>query len=142
MRTGKDKLLRGAGIISLGHPPASTSYKDDEAEDRKKIFTSLRGAAPIFYLENVPNGVAIENDVYCAIITNTSYEERILHELRDEEVPTNIVLMASGNNLQIKGELSVRSLVCYIDSRLKHPEKRNFLRLKTGRSMCSNTAQS
>lgn len=78
----------------------------------------------------MPNGVAIENDVYCAILTNTSYEDRILHEMRDEEYPTNIVLMASGNNLQIGGELSVRTLVCYIDSRCKHPEKRNFFKIK------------
>jgi hypothetical protein len=128
-RTGKDKLLQGAAILCYGHQMASTSFTKNPEENDKRIFSALRRAAPIFYLENVPNGLAVESDTYCSIITGLSHEERVLKEHRDEEHPTNMVIMASGNNIQVRGELDVRTLQCYIDSKMPHPEERDFFKI-------------
>ena len=125
-RSGKDLLLEVMGLMVTGNIPSSTSYKGDEVEDAKKIFSALRRASSLYYMGNVKNGMPIESDTFCNIITGSSYGDRVLQESRDEEYPANILLVASGNNIQVKGELAVRTLRCHIDSGMEHPEKRKL----------------
>jgi hypothetical protein len=50
----------------------------------------------------------------------------MLGQSRNVETPVNAAIYATGNNLQIAGDLSRRTLLCSLDAGCEHPELRTF----------------
>ena len=53
-----------------------------------------------------------------------AHEIRVLGQSRHVEVPVNATIFATGNNLQIAGDLTRRTLLCTLDARCERPELR------------------
>ena len=60
------------------------------------------------------------------MVTSVSYSDRVLGESRSETVPSNALLLLSGNNLKLMGDLPRRVLVCRIDPKVETPHARSF----------------
>ena len=68
----------------------------------------------------------IESESLATILTQASWQSRILGESRTVEVKTNSLIMASGNNLMFKGDMTTRALLCRMDAGVEKPEQRRF----------------
>jgi hypothetical protein len=62
----------------------------------------------------------------CTILTEPTWQNRILGESRNVSVPTNCLLTATGNNLMFAGDMTRRALLCRMDAGLENPEGRSF----------------
>ncbi|MBV5269319.1 MAG: hypothetical protein JZU55_04595, partial [Afipia sp.] len=92
--------------------------------DEKRLFSVLLQNDPILLIDNVKR--PIEGDALCTILTQSSWQSRILGENRKVAVPTNALFLASGNNLTFKGDMTTRALLCRMDARIERPETRRF----------------
>jgi hypothetical protein len=64
----------------------------------------------------------------CTFLTTSVWRERFLGVSRDHAVPTNTVVVVTGNNLALVGDLTRRFLLCRIDPGVERPEEREFTR--------------
>jgi hypothetical protein len=64
--------------------------------------------------------------VICILLTQQSFSDRVLGVSRNVHVPTNCVLVSTGNNTLITGDLTRRVLACRIDPQCERPFARSF----------------
>lgn len=123
-RTGKSLLAEAVAIIANGRPAPAMAVSSDREETRKAVVAALREGYGIVNLDNIeyPLGSA---DLSRAL-TQPEYQDRLLGESRMLQLPTNITWTATGNNLSFKGDLSVRVVICRLDSQMEQPEGRSF----------------
>lgn len=124
MGTGKTLAMDVVSLIVTGRLTTAMSQGASEEEDEKRLFSVLLQNDPILLIDNVKR--PIEGDALCTILTQASWQSRILGENRKVAVPTNVLLLASGNNLAFKGDMTTRALLCRMDARVERPETRRF----------------
>jgi hypothetical protein len=124
MGTGKTLAMDVVSLIVTGRLTTAMSQGASEEEDEKRLFSVLLQNDPILLIDNVKR--PIEGDALCTILTQASWQSRILGENRKVAVPTNALFLASGNNLAFKGDMTTRALLCRMDARVERPETRRF----------------
>lgn len=96
-----------------------------EAEVNKTIFSMLMEGRPVIVFDNVLGEV--DSPSLAAVLTATDdYSDRILGKSRMGTAPTNALILMSGNNIKLKGDLPRRFLKCRIDPRIEKPHQRIF----------------
>ena len=65
-------------------------------------------------------------DAICTAITEPIFTDRLLGQSRTATVETKCMFAATGNNLQLAGDLSSRALLCSLDPEVERPEQRTF----------------
>jgi putative DNA primase/helicase len=123
-RSGKSLLAESIAIIATEKPAPATAVSGDREEIRKAITAALREGHIIINLDNVVGPLASPD--LAKVITQSAYQDRLLGESRMLRLPTNVLWTATGNNLEFRGDLSTRSLLCRIDSGMERPEARTF----------------
>src|SRR2546421_5271301 len=68
----------------------------------------------------------LESHFLCQALTQQQLKIRVLGFSRNVETPTSAVFFATGNNLTIAGDLNRRTLLCSMDAKEEHPERRKF----------------
>lgn len=124
MATGKTLLADCAGILAIGRPPTAMSQGVDEEEDEKRLLGVLLRGDPVVLIDNVKR--PIEGDGLCIVLSAGSWSSRILGETRNISVATDVLVMATGNNLRCKGDMEARAIMCALDARMERPETRRF----------------
>jgi len=122
--TGKSLLAETVGAIVLGHKPSAMNQGKEEAEDEKRLATALRAGDPIIWIDNAERVIA--GDTICSILTQESVLLRILGRSEQVALPCNVLVMATGNNLTLGGDVTRRSLVCRLDAKEERPDQREF----------------
>ena len=74
----------------------------------------------------------LQSDALCTAITEPIFTDRLLGQSRTVTVETNTLFAATGNNLQLAGDLSARAVLCQLDPEVERPEQREF------RSTCTS----
>ncbi len=124
MGAGKTLAADLVSIIATGHEPAVMSQGHNPEEDAKQLLAVLMRGDLIVQIDNCEH--PIEGDALCAILTSPSYQGRILGRSEMVTVPTNALFLATGNNMQFKGDMSTRALLCRIVPEDERPEERKF----------------
>jgi hypothetical protein len=124
MASGKTLLASCVGYIATGRAPAMMTQGDDSESERKRLFSLLLEGVPIIVIDNLERPLA--SDALCSILTEPMFSDRLLGVSRTASVPTNTLLLATGNNLILEGDLTTRALVCALDPQCEHPEERRF----------------
>ena len=124
--SGKTLLAKCLGVISTGQEPAvwpHTASRDDE-ETRKRLFAAIRGGKSALIWDNVVG--AFDSVSMAALLTSTVYTDRILSESKVSSIPNRILMLLTGNNLTLKGDMARRVLVARIDPDTERPFARSF----------------
>ena len=124
--SGKTLLAKCLGVISNGQEPAvwpHTASRDDE-ETRKRLFAAIRGGKSALIWDNVVG--AFDSVSMAALLTSTVYTDRILSESKVSSIPNRILMLLTGNNLTLKGDMARRVLVARIDPDTERPFARSF----------------
>jgi hypothetical protein len=124
MASGKTLLASCVGYIATGRAPAMMTQGDDSESERKRLFALLLEGVPIIVIDNLERPLA--SDALCSILTEPVFSDRLLGVSRTASVPTNTLLLATGNNVVLEGDLTTRALVCALDPQCEHPEERRF----------------
>ena len=123
-RTGKSKLAESVAIIATGIEATAMPFNGNQDELRKAITATLYKGLVIMNIDNI-EGVLASPDLNRAL-TQTTYGDRILGLSKMLELPTLTQWTATGNNLEVKGDLTSRSLMISIDAQMERPETRTF----------------
>jgi putative DNA primase/helicase len=122
--TGKGLQVDVATMIATGRKSPITPFTDDEAEQRKRITSALLAGHPIINIDNID--APVDSAALAALITSESWSERILGESRKVEVPSNTLVVMTGNNLVIQGDMTRRVIPIELDAQCERPELRSF----------------
>lgn len=124
MASGKSLLADVVALIATGRRAAVIPPAPDTNEERKRVFAVLLAGDPIASVDNVEH--VWNSDVMCSVLTQETYQDRILGASKTVTVPTSTFWMCTGNNLTFKGDLTTRVLPCDLDPQTERPEQRSF----------------
>ncbi len=121
--SGKGLLVNAPHRIAYGRDAPHASPPEDEAELRKSITTVLLAGDPAFLLDNVKEplgGASLD-----AVITAPIWKPRLLGKNEDSGVLVpRVVWLATGNGLQLVGDLARRTIRIRIATTHENPERR------------------
>src|SRR5262249_52764754 len=115
--TGKTLLANIPNQILTGRKSTAVSQGGDEAEDEKRLLGILMRGDPVVLIDNLKRPIA--GDALCTVLTEPPWQCRLLGANTQVHVPTNVLFEASGNNLEIAGDMTRRALVCRLDARME-----------------------
>ncbi|RWC07587.1 MAG: hypothetical protein EOS51_27265 [Mesorhizobium sp.] len=124
--SGKTLLASCIGVLATGEPPAVYAHaggKDDE-EVRKRIFAALLYGRRVIVWDNLVG--TFDSAAMAAALTSSSYTDRVLGRSETIAVPNRLLLLMTGNNLTLTGDMARRVLTCRIDPKTDRPFAREF----------------
>lgn len=123
--SGKSLLTKVLAELSGTEPvmsPHPGSQSDEEM--RKTLFAKLLEGRRVIVFDNVIGDV--DSASLAAVLTGKTYSDRLLQTSTSPQVPTNALILLSGNNMTLKGDLPRRILKCRIDPKSETPHQRQF----------------
>ena len=120
--SGATKLIESAQILLLGSTSTRPTFPKDEDERRKAIFSALRASTAIMLFDNVKG--TVDSPVLAALLTSTTFTDRVLGRSQERSVPNNASVSITGNNPRFTEELVRRLSLCRLDAGIPNPEKR------------------
>ena len=122
--TGKSLLVDLVAILATGRlmPVISQGRNEDELE--KRLGAALLAGDAAISLDNCDH--VLQSAFLCQALTQQHLNIRVLGLSKNVETPVNVAIYATGNNLSIAGDLTRRTLLCSLDARCEHPERRRF----------------
>lgn len=124
--TGKTLVANTAAVIATGREAAVLSLGHDDAEAEKRLAGVFMAGDAVVNIDNVEGHLG--GVVLCQACTQPTLRIRPLGGSNVIDVPTNSLLMATGNNLSIVGDLKRRVVLVRLDAATERPEQRSFER--------------
>lgn len=123
--SGKTLLTKFLATL-MGVTPAMAPHAEtrNDEETRKRLFSMLLGGSGVIVFDNIVG--EFDSPSLASMLTAEQYTDRVLSVSRTETVPTNSLVLLSGNNLILKGDLTRRLLRCRIDPQTESPHTRSF----------------
>lgn len=124
--SGKTLLASCIGALIEGRTPdvwPHTQGRDDE-ETRKRLFTALRSGCRALVWDNVTG--TFDSASMAAFITADAMIDRVLGKSESVRIPNRALLIVTGNNLSLAGDLPRRVIICRIDPETDQPFARQF----------------
>ena len=123
--TGKTLLAEVVNIIATGRRPPVLSMGVDEQEFAKRVYGMLLANDLTLLIDNITRPIGNE-DVLNQLLSQPVLRFRPLGGSGMVSVPTNCLVMATGNNLSIIGDAKRRTCLIRLDARMERPEQREF----------------
>lgn len=112
-------------ILSFNTPfeeqTVPTPLPKSEDEMKKSLLAQLRELPNYINFDNISEDIEPFPSL-CMVITSSSFKDRIMTTSKTIEVPTRVLITASGNNIEVKRDLLRRCLPIRIDPHTEHPE--------------------
>ena len=124
--TGKGVLASLAAIMTTGRRAPETPWPSHTDEQRKVITSVLIGGQPLIILDNISD--VLDSPPLCVLLTAETWSDRVLGQSRQLQLPASVLVVATGNNLRIAGDLCRRVLPIEMDAGCENPELRKFER--------------
>lgn len=122
--TGKTLLAETPAIIATGRRASVLSLGHDDAETEKRLGGVLLAGDAVILLDNLERPLG--GDLLCQVTTQPSVRIRPLGGSGVISVPTHALLLATGNNLAVQGDLKRRTVLIRMDAKVERPEQRTF----------------
>lgn len=122
--SGKSMLVDLASEVANGRVASVMAQSQDEGEMEKRLGALLLAGDPMIAIDNCEHPLG--GDLLCQILTQTSVRTRILGRSEMPELPSRVLVTATGNNLRLVGDMSRRAVLCQLDPECERPETRCF----------------
>ena len=124
---GSGKTLCAQAIANLtGAPAIPQAMAQGEEEIRKALFSAARAGTPSVLYDNVGRDRAIDSASLAMVLTSGTLADRILGESTYASVPFRALILLTGNNTRIAGDLNRRLLRVRITPSVENPWTRVF----------------
>lgn len=124
--TGKTYLAQCLGVLGTGEVPPvlpHTAGRDDE-ETRKRIYSVLLAGDRVMVWDNILGH--FDSVAMAALLTSDPYADRKLGASEKSELPNRLLVLLTGNNLAMAGDMPSRVLKIRLDAQLENPTTRKF----------------
>jgi hypothetical protein len=122
--SGKSFLVDVVCLIAAGREAAVMAQGGGKEELEKRLGAHLLAGDAVVAIDNCEEPLG--GDFLCALLTQPTVRTRILGKSEAPELPSNALITATGNNLQLEGDMARRALLCQLDPRVERPELRTF----------------
>ena len=122
--SGKSFLADVISMVATGRPCPVMAVASREEETEKRLNGMLLAGYPIVSLDNV-NG-ELGGDLLCMAIERPLVRIRPLGGSDVFEIENRVTLLATGNSLRVRGDMTRRTLLCTLDAGMERPELREF----------------
>jgi hypothetical protein len=122
--SGKGLLVQVIAQIATGRHAPAMSQASDPNEERKRLMALLIEGDPLICIDNIEK--PLNSDTLCTVLTMPELKDRMLGRTEMVSAPTNTLFLATGNNVQVLGDLTRRVLPCRIDPQVERPQERSF----------------
>jgi hypothetical protein len=122
--TGKGLLGRIPAWIMTGRGPSMIGQWTDGAEEKRRLLAVMLEGLPVVVIDNIEQ--PLKSDTLCTILTEGQLRERVIGSSRTATADARLTWIATGNNLEIGGDLPRRTLICRMDPEVERPEDRVF----------------
>jgi hypothetical protein len=124
---GSGKTLCAQAIANLtGVPAVPQALSQYEDEIRKSLFSVARAGIPCLFYDNVGRDRAVDSESLAMVLTSGTIADRVLGESTYATVPLRSLLLFTGNNPRIIGDLNRRLLRVRITPQVENPWRRVF----------------
>lgn len=124
--TGKTLIAETFAIIATGRRASVLSLGHDDAEAEKRLAGVLLAGDAVIALDNIER--PLKGDLLCQVATQQFVRLRPLGASGMLSIPTHALMVATGNNLSIVGDLKRRVALIRLDAGQERPEQRSFSR--------------
>jgi len=124
--TGKTLLCETLAIVATNRRASVLSLGHDDAETEKRLAGVLMAGDAVISVDNIER--PLKGDLLCQVATQQFVRLRPLGGSGMLNVPTHALLIATGNNLAVIGDLKRRVLMIRLDAQTERPEQRTFNR--------------
>lgn len=116
--SGKGLLSSAPTIIVHGTVASQRPWPGDETELRKGLFSSLLAGDRSILFDNVPSGIKVRSSALCAFVTSEMWNDRKLGSPDSYNLPNQLTVTCTGNNISPAGDLARRSLVIRLNANM------------------------
>jgi hypothetical protein len=120
--SGKSLLADVVSIIGTGRAAPRWPQVTEDEEERKRLLTVALAGYPAIHIDNVTKPLG--SPALDLALTAPSFSDRILGKHDSREAPLSMVWLASGNNMQFKGDTARRIVPIDLDPQMERPEER------------------
>jgi hypothetical protein len=125
--TGKTLLANLGSRIATGRPAGLTAAPSgDDEELRKRITALLIAGESLIVFDNV--SATLRSPVLAQALTSDLWADRVLGASKIVHLPQRAVWAATGNNVQVGGDLARRCYPIHLDPKMAQPWRRKFRR--------------
>jgi hypothetical protein len=124
--TGKTLLAEVVAIISTGRAAETFSAPTDPEEWRKKITTALSTGTNVVLIDNVIR--RLDSDALCMALTAITISDRVFRTFERIVLPVKCAWIATGNNIQLGGDMPRRCYWIRLDAKESQPFRRTGFR--------------
>lgn len=124
--TGKTLIAETFAVIATGRRASVLSLGHDDAEFEKRLAGVLLAGDAAVALDNIER--PLKGDLLCQVATQQFVRLRPLGASGMMTIPTHALIVATGNNLSIVGDLKRRVALIRLDAGTERPETRPFTR--------------
>ncbi|HEU4539305.1 MAG TPA: hypothetical protein VFS00_34530, partial [Polyangiaceae bacterium] len=130
-----DANIRGAGKSLLtdciaevfgGRPMGGMTQATDDSEERKRITSLLLDGSPLLLIDNITRPLG--SDALVMLLTREEWSDRALGGNEAVRLPNSAVWYATGNNVQLRGDMGRRVVHIRLRSPDEQPERRTGFR--------------
>lgn len=122
--TGATLLAEAISTIATGRPAAMMTAPADDEGWRKAITSLLRKGQMVCTVDNIEGD--LQSSALAALLTSLSWQDRILGISKMIELPHRAIWIATGNNINLKGDLPRRCLWIRMDAQVARPWMRKL----------------
>ncbi|MBK7416262.1 MAG: hypothetical protein IPJ38_15345 [Dechloromonas sp.] len=122
--TGKTLLCETLALVATARRASVLSLGHDDAESEKRLAGVLLAGDAVISVDNIER--PLKGDLLCQVTTQQFVRLRPLGGSGMLNVPTHSLIVATGNNLAIVGDLKRRVLMIRLDAKTERPEHRAF----------------
>lgn len=122
--TGKTLLARSIAATATGCYEPPVAWPTTEEEVGKLLLATFISAPPVRLINNVDGPV--RSPSLAMVFTAEKMSGRILGLSKNIDCPTRTLILLSGNNLTLTGDLPRRVFVCRLDAGVEAPYLREF----------------
>lgn len=119
---GKGKLMNLVSLVLSGRNFSVAPYPAEKSEWAKTITAYALSGYPWIFFDNLTSQLGDAN--LDAVLTNPHWESRMLGGNSIISEPLNVVFFATGNNVQLIGDIGRRTCHIRLSSKEEHPEDR------------------
>ncbi|MBB5872008.1 hypothetical protein F4553_005387 [Allocatelliglobosispora scoriae] len=120
--SGKTILTAGPGML-YGQRVLPWAYEDVEL--RKSITAVFAEQVGAVIWDNLAEGTVIDSAVLAQLVTGPVWSDRLLGSSRTAAAVNDRLWLATGNNLQVGGDMASRTVRVHLDPDMPRPEERD-----------------
>lgn len=124
--TGKGLLVKIATMVTTGRPAALMAWPASDEELEKKVTATLMAGSTVVVFDNVEG--MIKSPTLAAVLTADAWQGRVLGRSEVIMVPNRATWAATGNNIDVGGDLARRCYRIRLDARQARPWLRDGFR--------------